>query len=65
LRNGGAAAEIDKAKLMLDSGAITPAEFDAIKAEALASRGGTRNVRSDCTGEFAYPGSAVRGDATV
>ena len=34
--HGGAAAEIDKAKLMLDSGAITPAEFDAIKTEALA-----------------------------
>jgi hypothetical protein len=36
LRNGGAATEIDKAKLMPDSGAITPAEFDAITTEALA-----------------------------
>jgi predicted PurR-regulated permease PerM len=34
--SGGAAAEIDKAKQLLDSGAITQAEFDAIKARALA-----------------------------
>ena len=33
---GGAAAEIDKAKQLLDSGAITQQEFDAIKAKALA-----------------------------
>ena len=33
---GGAAAEIEKAKQLLDSGAITPAEFDAIKQKALA-----------------------------
>jgi hypothetical protein len=32
----GAAAEIDKAKQLLDSGAITQAEFDAIKAKAIA-----------------------------
>ena len=30
------AAEIDKAKQLLDSGAITQAEFDAIKAKAIA-----------------------------
>jgi hypothetical protein len=33
---GGAAAEIEKAKELLDSGAITQAEFDAIKTRALA-----------------------------
>jgi Phospholipase_D-nuclease N-terminal/Short C-terminal domain len=34
--SSGAAAEIDKAKQLLDTGAITQAEFDAIKAKALA-----------------------------
>ena len=34
---GGSAAEIAKAKELLDAGAISQAEFDAIKAKAVSS----------------------------
>ncbi|MGC3995332.1 MAG: SHOCT domain-containing protein [Propionicimonas sp.] len=34
--SGGAAGEIAQAKALLDAGTISPAEFDALKAKALA-----------------------------
>ena len=38
---GGPASEIETAKKLLDSGTITQAEFDAIKAQALGSPAGS------------------------
>jgi hypothetical protein len=35
--SGGPATEIDKAKQLLDGGAITPEEFERLKAKALAA----------------------------
>jgi Short C-terminal domain/Phospholipase_D-nuclease N-terminal len=35
--NGGSAAEIERAKTLLESGTITQAEFEAIKAKAVAA----------------------------
>ncbi len=35
--SGGAAAEIESAKQLLDSGALTQTEFDALKLKALAA----------------------------
>jgi hypothetical protein len=35
--SGGAASEIEKARALLDSGAITRTEYDAIKQKALAA----------------------------
>jgi membrane protease subunit (stomatin/prohibitin family) len=38
---GGPASEIDTAKKLLDSGTITQADFDAIKANALRTAAGS------------------------
>jgi hypothetical protein len=46
---GGAAAEIGQAKQLLDSGAITQAEFEQIKQATLANGGSTRTYAAPRT----------------
>lgn len=60
--NGGAAAEIEKATGLLDSGAFTRTEFDAIKQKALATASGREEQRwkkSDQSTTRSWPSPAA------